>query len=145
MPMRSRRPRGGAWVSLPAPLATGLALHALLGPRDDFEPSNRDPIAARDTQPVRAVVHARERALDVVDGLARACRQREVAFALDAHRVAFARLFVELRVALLALGREHLGLGLQDFGLSEVAVALVDQPFAQLLERARRERRRQLL
>ena len=61
-----------------------------------------------------------QRALDVVDRLARGGRQGEVAFALDADRVALARLLVELRVALLAFAREQLGLGRQLLGLAQV-------------------------
>ncbi len=95
--------------------------------------------------PYVRVVDARQRAFDVVDGLARGRRQGEVALALDADRVALARLLVELGVALFAFGRQRLGLGLQLVGLAPVPAALLLQALAQLRERARRERRRQLL
>src|SRR5207247_9384396 len=56
----------------------------------------------------------------------------------------FARLLVELGVALLALRRELLGRGLELLGLARVALALLLQALAQLRQRARRERRREL-
>src|ERR1700741_5396997 len=68
--MRSRRPRGGASTGLSPPLATGLALHALLRPRDHFEAGDRNAIAARDAESEAVVVHLRQRALDVFDRLA---------------------------------------------------------------------------
>src|SRR6516162_10080009 len=89
-----------------ASFATLLALDALLGPRNDLETCDRNPVATRHTQSVGAVGHACQRTLDVVDGLTRARRQREIALALDAHGVALARLLVELRIALFALARE---------------------------------------
>src|SRR5580765_4349637 len=102
------------------PFATSLALHALLGPRDDFEPCERDAIQAGDAHAVHARGYALERAVDVVDRLARRRREREIALALDAHRVALARLFVELSVTLLPLRRELLGRGLELLGLTGV-------------------------
>jgi hypothetical protein len=86
-----------------APLAAGLALHALHRPREHLEARQRDAVAARDAQAERVVGHLPQRALDVLDGLARGGRQREVALTLDVDRVALARLLVELGVALLAL------------------------------------------
>src|SRR3954468_22265907 len=81
------------------PFSTRLALHALIGPRDRLEPRHRNAIATDLAVAVRTVFHARERLGDVVDGLARRGRECEIALALDAQRVALARLFVELRVA----------------------------------------------
>ena len=82
----------------------------------------------------------RERLRDVVDGLARRGREREVALALDAERVALARLLVELRVAGLALVRERLGLGLEPLGLARVLAPLLDELDPQPLHRARARR-----
>src|SRR6476661_5521203 len=62
------------------PLSTRLALHALVGPRDRLEPRHRDAITADLAVAVAAVVHAQQRLRDVVDGLARRCREREIAF-----------------------------------------------------------------
>ena len=59
----------GASVRSSAPLAAGLALHALHGPRDHLEPGERDAVAARDAQTERAVGHLAQRAVDVVDRL----------------------------------------------------------------------------
>src|SRR5262245_30136742 len=132
-------------VTSPAALATGFALHTLLRPRNHLEARNRNPVAAREAQAVRPFVHARERALDVVDGLACTRRQCEVALTLDADGVAFARLLVELGVALLALARENFGFGLELLGLPAVPIAFLDQPFLELGERARCVRRRKLL
>src|SRR5215204_2192635 len=95
-------------VTLSAPFATGLALHAHLGPRNDFQPRDRNAIATRHAQSEGPLREPFERAFDLLDRLPRAGRQREVAFALDTHRVALTRLLVELRVALLPLRRELL-------------------------------------
>src|SRR5436309_13330728 len=92
--IHAERARTRVGDALPAPLATCLALHALLGPRDHFQPRDRDAIAARHAQSVRAEIHPLQRPLDVIDGLARTGRQCEVAFAFDAHGVALARLLV---------------------------------------------------
>src|SRR5665811_1137549 len=106
--VRERVPRASA-----TPFATGLALHALLRPRDDLEPGDGNAIETGDAHAVHTGWYALQRSIDVVDRLARGRRQREVALTLDARRVAFARLFVELGVALLAVGRELLGRCLQ--------------------------------
>src|SRR4051812_34980542 len=107
MPDRTR----GVPVSSAAPFATGLALDALLGPRDDLEARHRNPVAARHAQSEGALGQQFERPVDLVDGLARGGRQREIALAFDAHRVAFARLLVELGVTLLAILGKLFGLG----------------------------------
>src|SRR5438477_8314811 len=127
------------------PFATGLAFHTLLRPRDHLEPRDRDAITAGDAQSVQSRRDALQGAVDVADGLARRGRQGQIPFAFDAHRVTFARLLVELGVALLALRRELLGRGLELLGLARVAPALLLETLAQLRQRARRERRRELL
>ena len=66
-------------------------------------------------------LHPHERVVDVVDDLARRCRQQEIALPLDVDGVALARLLVELRVATLALARELLGLGRELLGLAQRA------------------------
>src|SRR5438552_457269 len=99
------------------PFATGLAFHTLLRPRDHLEPRDRDAITAGDAQSVQSRRDALQGAADVADGLARRGRQGQIPFAFDAHRVTFARLLVELGVALLALRRELLGRGLELLGL----------------------------
>src|SRR5436190_20756866 len=77
----THQPRPGTRASaLSAPFATGLALDALLGPRDHLEPADRDPVAARHTDAVRTQRDALERAVDLVDRLAGGGRQREIAF-----------------------------------------------------------------
>src|SRR5438105_8700711 len=126
------------------PFATGLAFHALLRPRDHLEPRDRDAITAGDAQSVQSRRDALQGAVDVADGLARRGRQGQITFAFDAHRVTFARLLVELGVALLALRRELLGRGLELLGLTRVALALLLEALAQLRQRARRKRRREL-
>src|SRR5436190_19112077 len=133
------RPRVSA-----TPFATGLALHALLGPRDHLEPRDGDAIAARDAQSVHSRRDALQGAVDIAHGLTSRRRQRQIPLALDAHRVAFARLLVELGVALLPLRRELLGRGLELLGLAGVALTLLLEALAQLCQRARRERRREL-
>src|SRR3954465_6494288 len=90
------------------PFATSLALHTLLGPRNDLEPCDRDPVEARDAHSVHPRRDAQQRAIDVVHGLTRGSRQREIALAFDADRVALPRLLVELRIALFAFRRELL-------------------------------------
>ena len=141
--------RGHARVSIDlrstAPLAAGLALDALDRPREHLEPRQRDAIAARDAHAERVLRHLTQRAFDVLDGLSRGRREREVTLALDVDRVALARLLVELRVALLAFAREQVGLGRELVGLAEVAGPLGLESLAELLERARRQGRRQLL
>src|SRR4051812_18382358 len=127
-----------------APFATGLALHALLRPRNDLEACDRDAITARDAYAVEAGRDALQGAVDVLDRLARGGRQRQVALAFHADGVALARLLVELRVALLALRRELLGRRLELLGLAGMARARFVEELAQLFERARGERRREL-
>src|SRR6476661_6492952 len=124
-------------VASAAPFDTLLAVDAGLGPRDGLEARHRDPPACGRAQPVRAVLHTLERGVDLLDRLTRGRREHEVALALDADGVALARLLVELRVALLALGDQRLGLGLELRGLAHVAVALLEQELLQLLERLR--------
>src|SRR4051812_8957896 len=127
------------------PFATSLALHALLGPRDDLEPPDRDAVEAGHANAVHPCGNAKQCAVDVVDGLARRGRQREVALALDAYGVALARLLVELRIALFSLRRELLGRRLELLGLARMTGARLVEQLAQLVECARRERRRQVL
>src|SRR5689334_14223916 len=126
-------------VASAAPFDTLLAVDAGLGPRDGLEPRHRDPPTRGRAEPVRAVLHALERGVDLLDRLPCGGRQHEVALALDADRVALARLLVELRVALLALGDQRLGLRLELGRLADVAVALLEQELLQLLERLRRD------
>src|SRR5712691_3959457 len=95
------------------PFATGLAFHTLLRPRDHLEPRDRDAIAAGNAQSVQSRRDALQGAVDVADGLSSGRRQRQIPLAFDADRVAFARLLVELGVALLALRRELLGRGFE--------------------------------
>src|SRR5260221_1569364 len=139
--VRVRVPVG---VRSPAPLAAGLALHALHRPRQHLEPRQRNALSARGTQPERVLVELAQRAVDVVDRLARGGREREVSLPLHVHRVALARLLVELGVALLALAGEQIGLGRELVGLAQMVRALLFEAFAQLLQRAGCERRRQL-
>ena len=68
-----------------------------------------------------------ERGVDVGDGLAGLRRQREVALALDDHRVALAALVVELHVAHLLLLDERVGLVLEPHRLAGERLALLEQ------------------
>src|SRR3954447_14043309 len=132
--------RGGAAGGLaPGPLDTLLAVDAELGPRDGLEPGHVDLAARRHAQAVGAVVHPLQRPVDLVDGLARVGGEHEVTLALHGDHVALAGLLVELRVALLPLVHEHVGVGLELDGLLEVAGPLLDEEVAQLLQRLRRE------
>src|SRR5262249_60622746 len=97
-----------------------LALAARVGVGGRFEPLERDAAARRRADAVGLVPDALERAVDVVDDLARRRRQQQVALTLDVDRVAFAGLLVELRVAALALGSKLLRLGLELLRLVDV-------------------------
>src|SRR5437879_6316648 len=116
--MMTQRGRARSLVALSAPFATSLALHTLLGPRNDCETRDRNAVAARHAQAICAVLHASKRAFDVVDGLAGGGRERKITFALDAYRVTLARLLVELRVALFTFVGELFGFGQQFLSLS---------------------------
>src|SRR5262249_45269647 len=127
------------------PFATGLALHALLGPRDHLEPGNRNAIEAGDAHAVHPGRDAIERAIDVLDGLARRRRKREITLALDADRVAFTRFLVELRIALLTLRCELLRGRFELLGLACMAFARLLEQLAEFRQGARGQRRRQPL
>src|SRR5262245_55301406 len=127
--------QGGVPAALPpGPLDTLLAVDAELRPRDRLEPGHVDPAAGRDADAVRAVLHPLQRPVDLVDGLARVRGEHQVALTLDGDGVALARLLVELGVALLPLGHEHVGVGLQLHRLLEVAGPLLDEQLLQLLQ-----------
>src|SRR5690349_12985679 len=96
---------------------TRLAVDADIGPRDRLEPLDGDPAARVRADAVRAPPHPRQRGVDLVDHVPGLRREQEVAFALDVHGVAFARLLVELRVPTLTLARQLLGLGHELLGL----------------------------
>ena len=129
-----RRVRAGREVSLAASLGTSLAVDAGLGVRQGLEALEVDAPTGGEAQAVGAVLHALERAVDLVDDLLRRRREQEVALALDVDGVALARLLVELRVAALALGGELLGLGLELVGLLDVAGPLLEQARLQPLD-----------
>src|SRR5262245_61156006 len=59
------RARRRGLVSLSAPFATSLALHALLGPREHLEAADRNAVTARDAHAVGAQRNALQRPLDL--------------------------------------------------------------------------------
>src|SRR6476659_7025931 len=132
-------------VRSPAPLAAGLALHALHRPRQHLEPGERYALPTGRAEPERVLVELTQRAVDLFDGLARGGGQRKVTLTLHVHRVALARFLVELGVALLAFAGEQIGLGRQLVGLAHVVLAFLFEAFPQLLQRAGCERRREPL
>ena len=76
---------------------------------------------------VGAVGDAHQGGVDVGDGLAGLRRQRQVALALDDHRVALAALVVELHVAHLAVLDQRVRLVLEAHGLADELGPLVEQ------------------
>src|SRR6476620_10050456 len=65
--IQTGRARRREVVSLSAPFATSLALHALLGPRQHLEPADRDAVTARDAYAEGTQRDALQRAFDLVD------------------------------------------------------------------------------
>src|SRR5262245_22842604 len=134
-PVRAPEPR----TALSASFGTRLAVDAGLRVWQCFEAFDGDTPPRRRAQAVGLVPHPLERAVDLLDDLAGRCRQHQVAFALDADRVALAAFLVELRVALLAIERKLRGLGLQFVGLTQVPGPLFEQLRLEALDGARRE------
>lgn len=100
-----------------------LVLDAHPSPRDGLEPLLWDRLARHLADAVGAGADLGERRVDLFDHLSGLVRQGEVAFALDAERVALAGLLVELHIARFVIGNERLGLGTERLELSEVGVA----------------------
>src|SRR6187551_1230416 len=130
--------RGRAVTSAPS-FGTRLAVDADIGPRDRLEPLDRDLAARIRADAVRALLQPCQRGVDLVDHMTGLRREQEVTFALDVHGVAFARLFVELGVATLALPGELLGLGDELLGLVLQARLLLEELLLEAFLRLRRE------
>src|SRR5262245_59936811 len=103
---------------LPAPDPADLLLDQHRRPRDSLQALPRDRDPGDDRVAVRPGGHPLQRGVDLGDGLAGLRRQRQVALALDDHRVALAALVVELHVAHLTILDEGVGLVLEAAGLA---------------------------
>ena len=138
--VRRRRPRSTA------PLATGLALHALHGPREHLEPRERDAIAARDAEAegVRrtSARSARSMSSTVWRAVADSARSRSRSTFTVSPSPDSSSNWVSPCSRSLA-SRSASAASSSAWRRWRVALGL--EPLPQLLERARRERRRQLL